>query len=420
MFSPYSVFIGTRYTGSRRGSRLTTFLSRTAIAGLAIGVALLILVLSVMNGFEREMRERILGMVPHVTLYPGAVEDDWQAAAKRIEHVPGVAAVTPLLQLNGMLVNGEQVATALLFGVDPQREVRATKLAGFIEAGALTRLTEEPRTLVLGRGLAAKLAVAPGARVTIVVPDNAVANGAAAGGAARLQPRIERFTVAGLIDSGTELDESLVLLQLDAAQQLSGSGPRDVALRVMLDDLFAAPRMASELWRELEGRYYASDWTSSQGNLYSAIRLSKQLVGMMLAIIIAVAAFNVVSALVLVVNDKQSDIAILRSQGATSSGIIRIFLVQGFLVGAIGTLLGVLAGIVLALVITDLVAALEHLLHIQFLKADVYPIGYLPSDLRWPDIVQVALTALAMSTLASVYPAWRAAKVQPALALRYD
>jgi lipoprotein-releasing system permease protein len=417
MFNPYSVFIGTRYTGSRRGSRLTTFLSRTAIAGLAIGVALLILVLSVMNGFEREMRERILGLVPHITLFPGAVEDDWQTAAQRLERVPGVAAVTPLLQLNGMLVNGEHVATALLFGVDPQREVRATKLAAFIDAASITRLTNDPRTLVLGRGLATKLVVAPGARVTIVVPDETAGTGA---NGAHLQPRIERFTVAGLIDSGTELDESLVLLRLDAAQQLSGTGPGSVALRVMLHDLFAAPRIAAELWKELDGRYYASDWTSSQGNLYSAIRLSKQLVGMMLAIIIAVAAFNVVSALVLVVNDKHGDIAILRSQGATSAGIVRIFLVQGFLVGVIGTLIGVLVGVALALLITDLVAALEHLLHIQFLKADVYPIGYLPSDLRWPDILQVALTALAMSTLAALYPAWRAAKVQPALALRYD
>lgn len=417
MFAPYSVFIGARYTGSRRGSRLTTFLSRTAIAGLAIGVALLILVLSVMNGFEREMRERILGLVPHVTLFPGAVEEDWQTAAKRIEKMPGVAAVTPLLQLNGMLVNGEHVATALLFGVDPQREVRATRLAAFIEQEPLARLTEDPRTLVLGRGLASKLAVVPGARVTIVVPDDKPGE---VGGASRLQPRIERFTVAGLIDSGTELDESMVLLRLDAAQQLGGVGPESVALRVMLHDLFAAPRIAADLWRALEGRYYASDWTSSQGNLYSAIRLSKQLVGMMLAIIIAVAAFNVVSALVLVVNDKHGDIAILRSQGATSAGIVRIFLVQGFLVGVIGTLIGVLIGIGLALAITDFVALLERLLHIQFLKADVYPIGYLPSDLRWPDVLQVALTALVMSTLAALYPAWRAAKVQPALALRYD
>jgi lipoprotein-releasing system permease protein len=415
MFSPYSVFIGTRYTGSRRGSRLTTFLSRTAIAGLAIGVALLILVLSVMNGFEREMRERILGLVPHISLYPGAVRDDWQATAKRIEQVPGVAAATPLLQLNGMMVNGDKVSTTLLFGVDPQREVRATQLGRFIAADAIESLSNDPHGLVMGRGLAKKLDASVGDRITIVVPDND-----ARGASSRMQPRIERFALVGLIDSGTELDESLALLRLDAAQELSGSGDDAVALRVMVRDLFDAPRVAAELWRVLGGRYYASDWTSSQGNLYSAIRLSKQLVGMMLAIIIAVAAFNVVSALVLVVDDKQADIAILRSQGATSSGVVRIFLVQGFLVGAIGTALGVVVGVGLSLAITDLVALLERLLHIQFLKADVYPIGYLPSDLRWPDIAQVALTALVMSTLAAVYPAWRAARVQPALALRYD
>ncbi len=413
MFNPYSVFIGTRYTGSRRGSRLTTFLSRTAIAGLAIGVALLILVLSVMNGFDREMRERILGLIPHVNLYPSDGQGDWRSTAQRVEQMPGVASVTPLLQINGMVVNGEHVATTLLFGVDPEREARATALGHFIAADAIAKLSRDDHALILGRGLANKLAVAVGDRITVVAPD-AEASGA------QMRPRIERFTVVGTIDSGTELDESLALLRLDAAQQLGGIGDEGVALRVMLHDLFAAPRISADLWRALEGHYYASDWTASQGNLYSAIQLSKQLVGMMLAIIIAVAAFNVVSALVLVVNDKQGDIAILRSQGATSSGIITIFLVQGFLVGVIGTALGLLGGVVLSLAVTDLVALFERLAHVQFLKADVYPISYLPADLRWGDIVRVAATALTMSTLAAIYPAWRAAQVLPAQALRHD
>lgn len=413
MFTPYSIFIGARYTGSKRGSRLTTFLSRTAIAGLVVGVALLILVLSVMNGFEREMRERILGLVPHISLYAADPSVDWHATAARVEKIPGVISASPLLQLNAMLVNGRDAQATLLFGIDPARESRATALSNFLAADAIARLQNDAEAIALGQGLANELGVKVGDRITVIVPDRDVGTG-------NMRPRIARFTLAGLVASGTELDETLALLRLDAAQALSGEQSDAIALRVSVDDLFAAPRIAGELWRELEGKYYASDWTASQGNLYSAIALSKRLVGMMLAIIIAVAAFNVVSALVLVVNDKHGDIAILRSQGATSSGIIKIFLVQGFLVGAIGTVVGVIGGIGLSLVITDFVALLERILHVQFLRSDVYPISYLPSDIRWGDVVYVAGTALVMSTLAAIYPAWRAAKVQPALALRYD
>ena len=420
MFSPYSIFIGARYTSSKRGSRLTTFLSRTAIAGLVVGVGLLIVVLSVMNGFEREMRERILGLVPHISLYAADPKADWRTTAARVEKIPGVVSASPLLQLNAMLVNGRDAQATLLFGIDPARESKATALTHFLAADAIARLQNDAETIVLGQGLAHKLGVKVGDRITVIVPDRDADTGNSGLQSAQVRPHIARFTLAGLIASGTELDESLALLQLDAAQTLSGDHSNAIALRVSVDDLFAAPRIAGELWRVLEGRYYASDWTASQGNLYSAIALSKRLVGMMLAIIIAVAAFNVVSALVLVVNDKHGDIAILRSQGATSSGIVKIFLVQGFLVGAIGTVAGVIFGVALALVITDLVAWLEHLLHIQFLRSDVYPISYLPSDVRLGDVLNVAGTALIMSTLAAIYPAWRAAKVQPALALRYD
>jgi lipoprotein-releasing system permease protein len=287
-----------------------------------------------------------------------------------------------------------------------------TALPRFLDAGALRRLEQEPETLVLGRGLAEKLGAKVGDRITAIVPETD------SGG--RLRPSIGRFEIAGLLDSGTELDENLVLLRLGDAQQLGRKGDDEVALRVMLRDLFAAPATGQLLWQVLGGRYHASDWSQSQGNLYTAIRLSKQLVGMMLAIIIAVAAFNVVSALVLVVNDKQGDVAILRSQGATGGGIVQIFLVQGFLVGLIGTALGVAIGVALSLVITDVVALLERALQIQFLKSDVYPVSHLPSDLRLADVLQVAGTALLVSSLAALYPAWRAARIEPAQALRYD
>jgi lipoprotein-releasing system permease protein len=413
MFHPYGVFIGARYTGSKRGSRLTTFLSRTAIAGLVIGVGLLIVVLSVMNGFEREMRLRILGLVPHVTLTSVSPRSDWHAALAEVENMNGVTGVAPLLQLNGMLVNSDKVATALVFGIDPGAEARITALPRFVPEKNLLAFAEARRSIILGAGIAEKLAVKGGDDVTLILPDNHAQSRAGSA-------HIDRFRVAGELRSGTELDENLVLLRLDDAQELSEVGDSGIALRVMTADLFDAPALAAQLWQKLHDQYYASDWTSTQGNLYTAIQLSKQMVGLMLAIIIAVAAFNVVSALVLVVNDKQGDIAILRSQGATSRSIIQIFLVQGFLVGAIGTLLGVIFGIGLSLVITDLVALIEKLFQVQFLKADVYPISYLPSDVRWPDVLRVAATALLMSTLAALYPAWRASKVQPAVALRYD
>ncbi len=416
-FFNYSVFIGLRYIGrfyfgAGGGSRLTTFLSRTAMAGLVIGVALLIVVLAVMSGFEREMRLRILGLVPHVTLLPMTADEDWQSAAEKLQREPGVAGVAPLLQLNGMLLRGDKVATALLFGVDIERERRSTALASFTEASALQQLETQSDALLLGAALAATLGVDAGDRITVVVPQRDERG--------QMQPGVGRFVVAGLLRSGTELDESLVLLPLDSARALDRDRSHPIALRLMLDDLFAAPALASKLWQQLGGRYYTSDWTRSHGNLYTAIQMSKRLVGMMLAIIIAVAAFNVVSALVLVVNDKQGDIAILRSQGATAGGIVRIFLVQGFMVGLIGTLIGVICGVLLSLVITDLVALLERLFQIQFLKADVYPISYLPADLRLADVARVALTALVISSLAALYPAWRASRIEPARALRYD
>ncbi len=411
MFRPYTVFVGSRYSGAQRGSRLSSFLSRTAIAGLVLGVGLLITVLSVMNGFEREMRERILGLVPHVSLYPGPAATPWQAMLPEVEAVSGVRGAAPLIQLSGMLVRNTDVATVLLFGIDPAREAALTVMPDYVDEGALTRLANERDAVILGAPLAAVLGVSVGDRITAVVPE---AN------SQRLEPRIERLEIVGLLRSQTELDETLALINLTTAQRL-GKVPDDgVALRVMADDLFAAPALATTLWQRWQGGYGVADWTRSQGNLYSAIELSKRLVGMMLAIVIAVAAFNVVSALVLVVNDKQGDIAILRTQGATRGDILRIFLVQGFLVGVIGTLLGVLFGVGLSLVVTELVAGVERLFGIQFLQSDVYPVSYLPADLRASDVLRVAGTALGVSALAALYPAWRAGRVEPARALRHE
>lgn len=411
MFRPLALLIGSRYTGGPGGSRLSAFLSRTAIAGLALGVGLLITVLAVMSGFEREMRVRILGLVPHITLYPGSDAAPWQDTARQLADRPGIRAVAPLVQLNGMLVKGGDVATALLFGVDATHERAATIIADYIDEDGWRRFAESGSGVILGAGIAERLGAAAGDRITLVVPHS---------GGARMASRIERIAVAGVLHSGTELDESLALLPLATAQRLGEVADEAVSLRVMVEDLFEAPEIGMELWRARAGRYGVSDWTHAQGNLYSAIELSKRLVGMMLAIVIAVAVFNVVSALVLVVNDKQGDIAILRTQGARPRTIVAIFLVQGFLVGSVGTALGVVFGVGLSLVVTDLVAGIETVFGIQFLKSDVYPVSYLPAELLWQDVLTVALTALAMSALAALYPAWRAARLQPAAALRHD
>lgn len=408
MRQPYSFWLGWRYATGRRGPALSAFLARTSVAGLAVGVSLLICVLSVMNGFDRELRERILGLIPHITLFAGESGNDWQRAAALLGQHPEVSSVTPFVQLNSMVVNGREVAAALVYGIDPGLELanQAWRRVGADQA--LARLERREDGVILGRALAQRLQVSEGDRITLVAP----------GETGNATPHMLRVQLVSVLDSGTELDQRLALIPLAAARQLAPQ--QGTSLRVTVADLFVAPRVAWELLQQLPRNYAVSDWTRSHGNLYSAIQLSKRLVGLMVAIVIAVAAFNVVAALVLVVNDKQGEIAILRSQGARPESILLAFLTVGLMVGAMGTAIGVVAGTGLSLVISDAVSGLERLLNIQFLRSDVYPVSYLPSDLRWPDIARVALTALLLSGLAALYPAWRAARLAPAEALRYD
>lgn len=408
MLRPYSLWLGWRYASARRGPALSAFLARTSVAGLAVGVALLICVLSVMNGFERELRQRILGLIPHVSLHAAAAGGDWAGLAQRLRHHPDVSSVAPFVQLNSMLVNRREVSAALVYGLDPGAEATNPAWERVGAGAALTALDSEYGAAVLGRALAERLQLQEGDRFTLVVP----------GSDGEREPHLTRVTLRGVLDTGTELDQRLLLLPLQSARELA---PRaGVGLRVMITDLFQAPRLAWELEQQAPGGFRASDWTRSHGNLYNAIQLSRRLVGLLVGIVVAVAAFNVVAALVLVVNDKQGEIAILRSQGARPGGILLAFLTLGLLVGAFGTALGVAAGTLLALSIGDLVQALEGLLRIQFLRSDVYPVSYLPSDLRLSDVLGVAGTALGLSAVAALYPAWRAARVPPAEALRYD
>ena len=416
MFKPYTLFIGLRYAGSKRRSQLVSFISLVSMSGMAVGVALLILVLSVMNGFDREMRTRILGLVPHINVIAygesANAEQDWQQIRQEILYHPDVKAIAPFARLNAMLLKGTRVEGALIYGIDPQQEKNVSIITDYVKAEALQHLESDSRQILLGSALASRLGVEIGGVLNVMVPQENIQG--------RISPRFIQLTVADVFDTGTELDQSVALIAIDTALSLMPPEQRRQGMRITVKDTFQAPRVAWELAQNIPYGYTTRDWTRTHGNLYSAIQLSKQLVGLMLLTIIAVAAFNVVSALVMVVTDKRGDIAILRTAGASPAGIMAVFMVQGTVIALIGTAAGTVLGVALSLTITDIVAAMEHLFHIQFLNSDVYPIDYLPSDLRLPDVLMICGTAFMMSLLATIYPAWRASRVLPAEALRYE
>ena len=412
MYKPYSLFIGLRYAGAKRRSQLVSFISLIAMLGMTVGVALLLVVLSVMNGFDLEMRNRILGLVPHITIQSYGEEADWKGVESIIMKHNEVAAVAPFSQIGGMLLRGTDVESVMIYGIDSEREQSVSIIDDFIDSKQLSSLNGQSSQIIMGEALSKRLGLDIGDNVTVMIP--------AENTKGQLTPKFKRFTLAAAFKTGTEIDQSIALIAIDTADELIGGNQSARGLRVLLNDTFTAPRVAWELEQNLPLGYVSRDWTRSHGNLYSAIQLSKQLVGLMLLTIIAVAAFNVVSALVMIVTDKQADIAILRTLGASPKGIMATFMIQGTVVGVVGTLFGVIIGVLLSVSVTGIVSWLEGVFNHQFLQSDVYPIDYLPSDLRVSDIMIVAGTALLMSLLATIYPAWRASRVQPADALRYE
>jgi lipoprotein-releasing system permease protein len=405
------LLVGRRYAVSRRHSQLVSFISSVSIAGLIIGVALLILVLAIMNGFDRELRERILGIMPHAAVYHRDGIAEPQKLLEEIRRHPEVQAAVPFVRLQGLLSRHRQVAPVELYGIEPEDQHQQETLGRFLPEGVLATLTQRPQGVVLGTGLARTLGVEPGDRLTLVVPRR---------GRDVVAPAVSALEVLAIFDSGTEIDNNFALTGLERASELSEFPGSVTGIRLQVHDLFRAPVVVSELVRELPMGFYSSDWTRTHGNLYQAIHMSKRMVGLLLFLIIAIAAFNLVSTLIMVVVDKRGDIAILRTLGASSVEIMGIFMVQGGLIGLIGTGLGVVIGVLMALGVTDFVLWLERLLQIQFLHSDVYPINYLPASIHWPDVFQVAVTALVICLCASLYPAWRASRVQPAEALRYE
>jgi lipoprotein-releasing system permease protein len=415
MFRPLELFIGLRYTRAKRRNHFISFISLISMVGIMLGVMALITVLSVMNGFEKELRERILGMVSHATIseFSGRLRD-WEGVAAQLTDQPRVMGSAPYVQAEGMLSGNGLVSGAMIRGIVPDRERTVSRVADKVRFGSMDRLRDGAYGIVLGKELAAALGAGVGDRVTLVTPQASVTP-------AGVMPRIRRLEVVGVFEVGMyEYDRSTAFVHLDDARRIFQMGDEITGLRLRMDDLMRAPLIARQVATDLGGGYWVSDWTRQHANFFRAVRTEKTVMFIILSLIVAVAAFNIVSTLVMVVTDKQADIAILRTLGLSPASVMGVFMVQGTLIGFIGTTVGVILGVLLALNVETIVPAIEQLLGYQFLAPDVYYISDLPSELRTFDVVRVGSLAFAVTVLATLYPAWRASRTQPAEALRYE
>ncbi len=411
----FELFVGLRYTRAKRRTQFVSFISMISMAGIALGIAALITVMSVMNGFEKEIRARILGAAAHVQILGSeAGIADWERLADQARKNPEVAAAAPYVMGQGLLSTGGAVRGVYVRGIVPALEETVADFGAHMVAGRLEDLKPGEFGIVIGVGISRALALGLGDRVTLVSPQGQVTP-------AGLLPRLKSFTVVGIFRlDHNEYDNALALVDMRDAQALYRLEGRVSGVRLKLHDLDRAPQVAAELSRTLQGDLFVTDWTRQNANYFRAIQIEKRMMFIILTLIIAVAAFNLVSTLVMVVTDKHPDIAILRTLGAAPSSIMRIFIVQGAIIGVIGTALGVLAGILLATNIDVVVPFMERTFHFHILSSDVYYISELPSDVHWSDVVSVALVSLVLAFVATIYPSWRASRVNPAEALRYE
>lgn len=415
MIRPFEIFVGLRYMRARRRNHFISFISVTSMMGIALGVMALITVLSVMNGFQRTLRQRILGVISDVTVSgPAHRLKGWRAVTGVALREPGVVAAAPYVRGEGLLVHGRFSSGAIVRGVIPHREKAVSDIATHMIAGTFQALRPGRFGIVLGRYLAWRLGATVGSRVLLVAPGGMVTP-------AGFLPRLRSFKVVGIFDVGMyEYDAGLALINLRDAQALYHMERQVTGVRLKLAHVEQAPQIRKALSAKLPLYDQVRDWSEEHANFFRALKTEKTVMFVILLLIVAVAAFNIVATLVMVVTDKRADIAILRTLGASPSSILVIFLVQGTLIGVIGTLVGVALGIALSLNVTTIVPFIEHVFHTHFLSANVYYISELPSHLRWADVVHVGAASFVMSFAATLYPAWRAAKTEPAEALRYE
>jgi lipoprotein-releasing system permease protein len=413
MFRPLELFIGLRYTRAKRRNHFISFISLVSMLGLAVGVMALIVVLSVMNGFEKELTSRILGMVAHATISGGSDGvHDWQHAIDVAKQNPHVLGAAPYVEGQALL-RGERNAPAFVHGVDTTLEPTVSDLDKKMVRGKLADLHAGSFGIILGVELAMKLGVDVGDKVSVFIPDVSITP-------VGVVPRVRSFNVVGVFSAGfQEYDDGLAIVDIQDAEKLY-QYENPTGIRLKLDDMFKAWEVGSDLSEKLGQYYRVDDWREEHANFFSAVSMEKKVMFIILSLIVGVAAFNLVSTLVMLVTDKQADIAILRTLGISPRSIMGVFMVQGIVVGTFGILLGVLGGVALALNLPVLVKWIEHTFHVEFLPADVYYISEVPSDMHWHDVGWIALLAFVFCVFATWYPAFRAAKTQPAEALRYE
>lgn len=414
MFRPYPLYIGLRYTRAKRRNHFVSFISLVSMLGIALGVTVLITVLSVMNGFDYQIRNRIFEMAEQVAVtgYDNGISN-WQSLANQVKQYPDVLQVAPFVSGQGLLAAGGISSPALIKGVQPDLEVKVSQLPSKMLQGSFNNLSPQSFGIVLGQGTADQLGLQMGDKVVLFTPQASVTPVGAI-------PRFKRFTVVGIFSAGSNMDSGLAYINMQDAQALYGLGSSVTGLRLKVSDLYAAPRVSQELAAGLQQRYLISNWTQQFGDFFKAIKMEKTMMFFILVLIIAVAAFNLVSSLVMIVTDKRPEIAILRTLGASPRMIMFIFMIQGCMVGIIGTILGLMGGVLLALNAPEIVAGIQRVFNVQLISSSVYLVDYLPSKLEWSDLWHVSLIALALCLIATLYPAWQASRTQPAEALRYE